>query len=93
MQGVHVPVHCGIVGLRVLELYDNVELTHVLFMSWAGRSVQGHTKSGVAELTLSRRSRQDLDSHSLQTVLDREIQQGSEQCRPRSLTGAVKVHC
>jgi tRNA A-37 threonylcarbamoyl transferase component Bud32 len=44
MQSVHVPVCCGIVGLRVPYLYDNAELTHLLLMSWAGRSVPSMLK-------------------------------------------------
>jgi tRNA A-37 threonylcarbamoyl transferase component Bud32 len=39
LQGVHVPVCCGIVGLRMPYLYDNAELTHLLLLSWAGRSI------------------------------------------------------
>ncbi|KAM0714634.1 hypothetical protein Q7P37_009930 [Cladosporium fusiforme] len=52
MQGVHVPVCCGIVGLRVPYLYDNAELTHLLFMSWAGRSVLSMIKADAISNTL-----------------------------------------
>lgn len=33
------PVCCGIIGLRTPYLYDNAELTHLLLLSWVGRSV------------------------------------------------------
>jgi hypothetical protein len=52
LQGVHVPVCCGIIDLRVPYLYDNAELTHLLFMSWAGRSVLGMEKTGTISKTL-----------------------------------------
>jgi len=39
LQGVHVPVCCGIINLHVPYLYDNASLTHLLCMSWAGRSI------------------------------------------------------
>lgn len=64
VQGVHVPVCYGIFGLRVPYLYDNAELIHVVFMSWAGRSVPGprHGKDGPhledsSELLLVRKKR------------------------------------
>lgn len=46
VQGIHVPVCCGIVALGATCLYDNVELTHLLIMSWAGRSVLSMQKMG-----------------------------------------------
>lgn len=52
LQGVHVPVCCGTIGLRVPYLYDNAELTHLLLMSWAGRSVLGMEKTGTISKTL-----------------------------------------
>jgi len=52
MQGVHVPVCCGIVGLRIPYLYDNAELAHLLLMSWAGRSILSMEKMGAIPKTL-----------------------------------------
>jgi RIO-like serine/threonine protein kinase len=43
---------CGIVGLRVPYLYDNAELTHLLFMSWASRSVLSMIKVGAISNSL-----------------------------------------
>lgn len=52
LQGSYAPVCCGVVGLRVPYFYDNAELTHLLFMSWAGRSVLGTEKTGTISKTL-----------------------------------------
>lgn len=52
MQGVHVPVCCGIVGLHVPYLYDNAKLTQLLLMSWAGRSVLSMLKVDAISNTL-----------------------------------------
>jgi hypothetical protein len=55
LQGLRVPVCCGVVGLRVPYLYDNAKLTHLLFMSWAGRSLLGMEKTGTVPKTLRNR--------------------------------------
>ena len=39
LQGRHVPVCCGLTGLDVPYHYDGAELMHLLFMSWAGKSL------------------------------------------------------
>ena len=46
VQGIHVPACCGIVCLRVPYLYGSAELTHLLILGWAGRSVLSMEKMG-----------------------------------------------
>jgi len=52
LRGVHVPVCYGVIGLRVPCLYDNAESKHLLFLSWAGRSVLGMEKADTISKTL-----------------------------------------
>ena len=48
LQGVYVPVCCGLVHLKLPFYYDGSELRHLLFMSWAGRPLMSATRNEVS---------------------------------------------
>jgi len=48
LQGVHVPVCCGLVHLELPFYYDGSELRHLLLMSWAGRPLMSVTRNEVS---------------------------------------------
>ena len=78
LQGRYVPVCCGLIGLEVPYYYDGVELMHLLFVSWGGKSLAAmmRDESKLEQISKSclRLSREALTAIHGQQVLHRDAE-------------------
>jgi serine/threonine protein kinase len=76
LQGVNVPVCCGLVDLKLPFHYDGSELWHLLFLSWAGKSLLSVERDGVGAKSSEyflQHATQTLRALHQQRVLHRDV--------------------
>jgi hypothetical protein len=72
-QGRYVPVCCGISGLDVPYYYDGAELTHLLLMSWGGKSLAAMTREESSLVQVSSESYLLLSREALTAIHNRGV--------------------
>ena len=78
VQGRNIPVCCGLIDLELPYIYDGTGLTHLLIMSWAGRSLAVLKSDELTSLPspeeLARQCRETMDAIHERSILHCDVE-------------------